>query len=205
VSDLGINVVDPNKGAGVYHVVAYGQIHPPQLLVRVGGDPTAFVPRLRTVLTTIEPSLVLDNPVRLDRVFSEMLWQARFSAVVFTLIAVLAVGLSAAGLYPLMAFSVSQRSREIAIRTTLGARPSEIVRSVVSRALLQLVIGVVLGAGLAVLIVPEVLNSFTLAENWRQMLIAVSIAMIAIGLLACVVPIRRALRIQPVEALKECG
>jgi putative ABC transport system permease protein len=107
--------------------------------------------------------------------------------------------------YALMAFSVSQRTREIAIRTTLGAPPLGIVRSVVSRAVVQLVIGVVLGAGLAVLIVPEVLNSSTITGNWRQILIAVSTAMTAIGLLACVAPARRALRIQPVEALKECG
>jgi ABC-type lipoprotein release transport system permease subunit len=51
----------------------------------------------------------------------------------------------------------------------------------------------------------KVLNSSTITGNWRQMLIAVSTAMTAIGLLACVAPTRRALRIQPVEALKECG
>jgi ABC-type antimicrobial peptide transport system permease subunit len=64
---------------------------------------------------------------------------------------------------------------------------------------------VVLGAGLALLIVPEVLNSSTITGNWRQMLIGVSTTITAIGLLACVVPTCRALRIQPVEALKEGG
>jgi ABC-type antimicrobial peptide transport system permease subunit len=113
--------------------------------------------------------------------------------------------LSAAGLYALMAFSVSLRTREIAIRTTLGARPGVIVRAVLRRALLQLFVGVVFGAGLAAVVIPEVLNGFILTENWRQMLAAVSIAMIVIGLLACAVPLRRALRIEPVDALKELG
>jgi ABC-type antimicrobial peptide transport system permease subunit len=170
-----------------------------------GGDTATFAPRLRTSLAEIQPTLVPDMPVRLDRVFSHALWEARVSAVVFTVIAVITIVLSAAALYALMAFSVSQRTREIAIRTTLGAPPFGIVRSVVSRAVVQLAIGVVLGAGLAVLIVPEVLNSSTITGNWRQMLIAVSTAMTAFGLLACVAPTRRALRIQPVEALKECG
>ena len=205
VNDLGMNIVDPEKSAGIYHVAAHGQIASPQLLVRVAGDATAFVPRLRTVLIAIEPTLVLDNPVRLDRIFSEMLWQAQFSSVVFALIAVIGVVLSAAGLYALMAFSVSQRTREIAIRTALGARPSRIVGAVVRRALLQLLVGVAFGTGLAAVVIPEVLNGFIMTENWRQMLAAVSIAMIAIGLLACGVPLRRALRIQPVEALKEYG
>jgi putative ABC transport system permease protein len=205
VNDLGMNVVDPEKGAGVYHVVAPGQIQAPQLLVRIAGDAATFVPRLRAMLIAIEPTMVLDNPVRLDHVFSEMLLQAQFSAAVFALIAVIAVGLSAAGLYALMAFAVSQRTREIAIRTALGARPLRVVSIVVSRALLQLVVGVALGVGLAAMVIPEVMNSFTMADNWRLMLAAVSIAMILIGLLACVVPTRRALRIEPVEALKELG
>jgi putative ABC transport system permease protein len=106
----------------------------------------------------------------LDHVFSEMLWQAQFSAALFALITVIAVGLSAAGLYALMGFSVSQRTREIAVRTALGTRPLRVVSIVVSRALLQLVIGVALGIGLAAMVIPKVMNSFTMADNWRQML-----------------------------------
>jgi putative ABC transport system permease protein len=203
VDDLGMNVVDPEKAAGVYHVIAPGQAHPQQLVVRVSGDAIAFVPRLRSILTAVEPGLVLENPVRLDQIFNEQLWQARFTSVAFASIAVVAVVLSAAGLYALMAFSVSQRTREIAIRATLGAKPSIIVRSVVGRALVQLAAGVAIGAWLATVIVPEVMNSFTLTDNWRQMMAAVSVAMVVIGLLACVAPIRRALRIDPVQALRD--
>ena len=68
---------------------------------------------------------------------------------------------------------------------------------------MQLVTGVVLGAGLGALLVPSLLNSATLAGNWRSMLVAVAMAMVIIGLLACAGPTRRALRIQPVAALKE--
>ena len=67
-------------------------------------------------------------------------------------------------------FTVSQRTREIAVRTALGARPLRVVSIVVSRALLQLVIGVALGIGLAAMVIPKVMNSFTMADNWRQML-----------------------------------
>jgi putative ABC transport system permease protein len=69
----------------------------------------------------------------------------------------------------------------------------------------SLIVGVVLGVGLAVLIVPEVLNEVTQTANWRQMMAAVAIVMVVVGLLACAVPTRRALRIQPVDALKEVG
>jgi predicted permease len=203
VNDLGMNVVDPLKSAGVYHVIAPGQAATPQLLVRVAGDAEAFVPRLRMILTSVEPDAVLNNPVRLDRVFSELLWQARFSSVVFTLVAAIAVVLSAAGLYALMAIAVTQRTREIAIRAALGARPAGVVRLVTTRALVQLAAGVVAGAGLAMWIVPEVLESLRMTADWRPMMIAVAVAMVVIGVLACLVPTRRALRIEPSLALKE--
>ena len=203
VNDLGMNVVEPQKSAGIYHVIAAGQALAPQLLVRSGGDTEAFVPRLRSILTSVEPDLVLSNPVRLDRVFSELLWQAKFSSVAFALVAAIAVVLSAAGLYALMAVSVAQRTAEIAIRSALGARPWAIVRVVTIRALLQLAAGVLAGTGLALLIIPEVLESLRMTGDWRQMMAAVAFAMVAIGLVACVVPLRRALRIQPSLALKE--
>ena len=123
-----------------------------------------------------------------------LLWQAKFSSVAFTLVAAIAVVLSAAGLYALMAVSVSQRTSEIAIRAALGARPFAIVRIVTARAAAQLAAGVLVGMGLALLIVPEVLDSLRMTGDWRQMMAAVAFAMAAIGLLACVVPTRRALR-----------
>ncbi len=203
VDDLGMNVVDPQKAAGVYHVIGPGQTHPQRLLVRVSGDAMAFLPKLRSILAATEPELLLENPERLDQLFNESLWEARFTSMAFASIAAIAVVLSAAGLYALMAFSVSQRTREIAIRATLGARPAVIVRAVVGRAFLQLIVGVAAGAWLATLIVPEVTNSFTLTENWRHMMAAVSVGMVLIGLLACAAPIRRALRIDPVQALRD--
>ena len=203
VDDLGMNIVDPDKTAGIYHVIAPGQVHPLQLLVRVGRDPAAFEPRLRAILLAAEPDLIPNRAARLDDVFNDQLWQARFTSVAFAAIAAMAVVLSAAGLYALIAFSVSQRTREIAIRSALGARPGAIVRTVVRRALLQLAAGVVIGAWLASMIVPRVANTFTLKDNWQQMLVAVSAVMVAIGLLACVSPIRRAMRIDPVQALRD--
>ena len=184
-------------------MIAAGQALAPQLLVRIGGDAEAFVPRLRTILTSVEPDLVLSNPVRLDRVFSELLWQAKFSSVAFALVAAIAVVLSAAGLYALMAVSVTQRTAEIAIRSALGAPPWAIVRIVTIRAVLQLAAGVLVGTGLAFLIIPGVLENLKMTGDWRQMMAAVALAMVAIGLLACVVPTRRALRIQPSLALKQ--
>jgi ABC-type antimicrobial peptide transport system permease subunit len=198
-----MNIVDPERAAGIYQVVGPSELHSLQLLVRVNDDATPFVSRLRTIVTSVDPSIVLPNPVSLDDVFSEQLWEARLSSVAFVSIALIAVVLSAAGLYALMSFSVSQRTREIAIRTALGASVSRVVYAVVGRAALQLLVGVALGTGVAAAIVPHVLSEFTLRADWRLMLAVVAAAMAVTGLAACAVPTRRALRIQPVQALRD--
>jgi predicted permease len=203
VNDLGMNVADPSKAAGVYQLADSGQMYPAMLIARIRGDAAAFAPRLRSILTSIDAEIELENPVRLDLLVNEKLWEARFSGIGFGALAVIAIILSAAGLYALMAFSVTQRTREIAIRVALGARPASIARAVLSRALLQLLAGVALGAGLGLSIVPDILNKNVQASDWRRTLAAVAVGMIVVGLLACAVPARRALRIQPIDALKD--
>jgi MacB-like periplasmic core domain len=77
VNDLGMHAVDPRKGAGIYQVVAPGDMSSPHLLVRVAGDPAAFVPRLRAIVTDVEPSIVMSSPVPLKECFRR--WSSRRS------------------------------------------------------------------------------------------------------------------------------
>ena len=95
------------------------------------------------------------------------------------------------------------QAMSFAIRVALGARPAAIARGVMSRALLQLFSGVALGAGLGLSIVPDILNKNVQASDWRQTLAAVAAGMVVVGLVACAAPTRRALRIQPIDALKD--
>jgi putative ABC transport system permease protein len=98
-----------------------------------------------------------------------------------------------------MSFAVSQRTREIGIRAALGAEPRRIVKAIFSRAVLQLGAGVILGVILALAEDDEGLRHAAVA------LAPVAVIIMAAGLLACVVPARRALRIQPTEALRGEG
>jgi ABC-type antimicrobial peptide transport system permease subunit len=111
------------------------------------------------------------------------------------LISFIVLLLSATGIHALMAFTVARRTREIGIRAALGASPRRIVAGIFSRAFLQVGLGVLAGSGLAAL---WGLN------NTRQVLVlAGAIAvMLIVGLAACAVPLWRALRIHPTEALR---
>jgi ABC-type antimicrobial peptide transport system permease subunit len=109
--------------------------------------------------------------------------------------------LSAAGIYALMSFTVTRRRREIGIRTALGADSHRILRSIFSRAVGQLTIGVVVGIGLAALL--DNLAGGDLREGAGAMLfLLVAALMLTVGLLAAIGPARRGLRIEPMEVLK---
>ena len=112
--------------------------------------------------------------------------------------------LSAAGIYALMSFTVTQRRREIGIRAALGAEPLRLLASIFARALRQLTIGVAVGIGVAALLDWGTAGEFTGGEG-AVLLAGVAAFMIIVGLLAAVGPARRGLRIQPTEALRADG
>ncbi len=110
--------------------------------------------------------------------------------------------LSSAGIYALMSFTVSQRRREIGIRTALGADPGRLLRSIFSRAARQLAIGVAVGLAAAAL-VENLTGGALMNGNGAVLLPAVAVLMTAVGLLASVGAAKRGLRVQPTEALRE--
>jgi ABC-type antimicrobial peptide transport system permease subunit len=110
--------------------------------------------------------------------------------------------LSAAGIYSMMSLTVHQRRREIGIRSALGAQPRRIVRQTFLRAARQLGIGVGLGI-IAALVLDQLMWGEILLGHGEYLLPGVSALMVAIGLAAAIGPVRRGLRIQPTEALRE--
>ncbi len=145
VGPLGMNELNPANDAGLYEVAAPGEINPVRLAIKVGPDPTSAVPRLREILAEVDQGAMLQDPSRLSDVFNADRFLTQWIGLLFALIALIAVVLSVAGLYALMSFTVSQRTREIGIRTALGARPARIVSTIARRALMQLSAGVMLG------------------------------------------------------------
>ena len=145
--------------------------------------------------------------LRLDDVRSleEHVWRQDVPSLVLAgaLATVVGLGLflSAAGIFSLMAVSVARRTREIGLRAALGASPSRLLAGVFSRALVLVGGGVAAGNVVLVSLIsfsPEV----SVAEVWDALL-TTSAVMLTVGLVACVEPARRALRIQPTDALKE--
>ena len=120
--------------------------------------------------------------------------------VAFAGVLLVALVLSAAGLYALMSVAVSRRTREIGIRMTLGATPRQVLGSVFSRAGRQLGGGIIAGNSLILLFA---WRADSLTADLALSSAITSVIMAAVGVLACAAPARRALRVEPTEALRQ--
>jgi ABC-type lipoprotein release transport system permease subunit len=167
------------------------------LAVRVR-DPNAFATRLRTIAADVDPTIRLTDVQPLARVGGgEARTNWALTAVAW-LISFIVLLLSATGIHALMSFTVARRTREIGIRAALGARPGRLVAGIFSRAFLQISAGLLAGSGLAAL--------YGLGSTRQVMvLLAADGIMLLVGLAACAVPLLRALRIDPTEALRAEG
>lgn len=205
VPDLGLSVGDPALAAG-YYVPLVASPEPRRwlyLTLRVEGDPMAYVGPLRSAVYGRDPALVLNRPQRLEDVAGEdrvfFFWFAR--ALIGLGLVTLVLALT--GVYSMMALIVTRRTREIGIRVALGATGQRVAATVIGRAAWQVAIGGTLGAGLAVLSLDlrSVLVS-RLGDGGAWTLPTVLVLLVCAGLGATGLPLRRALGVQPAEAMR---
>ena len=174
-----------------------------RLHVRVDGDPRAMLPAIRRAIREVDAGV----PISEDRPLTEWLGYSfqpvRVAGTVLTSFGTGSLALSAIGLYGVLAFAVSQRRREIAIRMALGADPGRVTRSVVARGLRLAVAGSAFGTAAA-------LGSAHLAAAWLYgvrpndslTLTATISLLLAVSLAACYLPARRAARVDPIAVLR---
>jgi ABC-type antimicrobial peptide transport system permease subunit len=168
--------------------------------VRVAGNAAPLASRVAALAPQVDVGLQLRDIVTLDEIVREQRAPGVFGLVVFGSILLGAVVFSAAGLYALMAVVVARRTREIGIRVALGASPRRVLGSVFARAGRQLGGGIVAGNSLILLIA---WRADSLTTGLLVSSAITSVLMAAVGVLACAAPARRALRIQPTEALRQ--
>jgi putative ABC transport system permease protein len=194
VRNFGWQAPRPEERSAMYRPTLPGDGPASNLALRVR-DPNAFVSRLRTIAAEVDPTIRLTDVQQLGKVGGEAARISWTLTAVAWLVGFIVLLLSATGIHALMSFTVARRTREIGIRAALGAHQGRLVAAVFSRAFLQIGAGIVVGSSLAAL------AGF---GSTRQMvlLITADAIMLVVGLAACAVPVRRALRIDPMEALR---
>jgi putative ABC transport system permease protein len=176
---------------------------PRSIVVRTTGNPLILTKALREALATADP-LVPTGAVRsMDQVLSHSLALRSFMMLLLSIFGGLALVLASVGIYGVISFAVSQRTREIGVRMALGARPADVLRMILTEGLKLVAAGVLLGVT-AALMLTKLLEGMVYGVSMRDPLIflLVNLLMVAVSLAACYVPARRAMRVDPIIALR---
>ncbi len=203
VRDAGLSAFDPQRSAG-YYVPLRGPSFRVSMALRSAGPPSALVQPLRQALTTVDPLLRLTEVVPLESLRA----REKSSLAVFgqsiSAMGLFALLLSLASLYAMVALAVSRRVREIGIRVALGASRGRILTTVMGRVAVHLSLGALLGGvfGFGLLFAQNKMFAFRLPSQEVLLLSSVLGLFLLAGALACWLPARRALRVQPSEALR---
>ena len=215
VKDLGMgSPIERSPPAGIYKPATPETMGSPFMMIHATGDPLTITPRLRAIAESVDPNIRLNAITRMDMMADPMVWFMTLWQRITIILTGIAVLLSLAGIYAVLSFAVSKRTREIGVRVAVGATPRRIVATIVKRPLLQVGAGIVVGSflvGLGSVVVrnhqPDTGMGMYMLEGGLSigqlaMLIGYAALMLGVCLLACVVPTRRALGIQPTEALR---
>ncbi|MGH9832825.1 MAG: ABC transporter permease [Blastocatellia bacterium] len=172
-------------------------------VIRTQGEPSAVANAARNVIRTLDPEQPVADVRTMESLIGTSVARSRFNTLLLTIFAVVALLLAGVGIYGVMAYSVAQRTHEIGVRMALGARASDVLRLVVRRGMTLAITGVALG----------VVASFALTRLMETLLFNVSatdpltfagipLLLVLVALLACLIPARRAAKVDPMVALR---
>ncbi|HKO96752.1 MAG TPA: ABC transporter permease [Pyrinomonadaceae bacterium] len=183
-----------------YHQVPIREM---TMALRTSGDPESLAGAVRKEVLALDKDQPVTNVLTMNAVISRSVWQPRFYAILFGIFAVLALVLAAVGIYGVMSYAVTQRTQEIGIRMALGARAVDVLRLVVKNGMTLITIGVVIGL-VAALALTRLMATLLFGVTPTDMLtfIAVSAVLVLVALVACLVPARRATKVDPLVALR---
>ena len=173
------------------------------MVIRTKGDPAGFVPSLRAIVKQIDPGIAVQGAQPIEAQLGEMTAQRRLNTLLLSIFGVVAAILAAVGIYGVITYSVQQRTRELGVRIALGAPAGGILRLVAADVVPLAIAGLILGLGAA----------FALSRSMTSMLYEVSATdpatfgvigavTLAIALFASLVPALRAVRVDPIKALR---
>jgi predicted permease len=195
--------LDGDRRPGVF--LAYPLLAPPAMTVAVRSaiDPHSLVAPAREVLRRMDPDLPMFKIQTMTERLDRSLWSRRAYSWLFGAFAAVALLLAAAGIYGVISFAVSRRTREIGIRMALGARPSQVMRGVLADGMLLVGAGAALGLA-AAYFAAQFLQTILFGVSPRDATTYAAVAglVVVVGAVANYVPARRAARVDPNQALR---
>jgi len=173
------------------------------LVVRTTGDPAEIAPAVRRVFHAIDPNQPVSDVRTMDQVMSQTVGRARFNTILLGLFAALATLLATAGIFGVMSYSVTLRTREIGLRMALGAPRKQVLMLILKQGLLLTAIGIGIGL-LGALALTRLMSGllFGVGSTDPATFTAIVLLLTAVSVIACYIPARRATRVDPLIALR---
>ena len=173
------------------------------LVVKAVGDPTLLAPAIRSAVQEIEPGAVLARVGPLTAKRAESASEPRFATFIFGAFAALSLALSMTGLYGVLSYNVAQRTREMGVRGALGATRADLHYLVLRQGLLMTGVGIAIGIGVAMLATRGMVNLLFGVRPLDPVAFALPpLLLILVAIAACLIPARRAARVDPLVALR---
>jgi putative ABC transport system permease protein len=202
--DVRYQGLDRETGYAIYQPFnqeAAGDLH---LLVKTNGNPSALIEAARQAVWSVDPQLAIYNARTMETVLANSTWQRRLWGYAFAVFALLALALASVGIYGVMSYLVSQRTREIGIRIALGAQGRDVLRLVMGQGLRLVIIGVAIGLfGSMALTRVMACLLFGVSATDPLTFAGVAFLLILVALIACYLPAQRAVKVNPVIALRQ--
>jgi putative ABC transport system permease protein len=203
IADEKISGLDDTFSGGMYVSNAQSPTYGVSLLVRTGLDPQSLEPAVRNAIESVNPDQAMSQVRTLEQIQSESVFGERILSILFGSFAALALLLASIGIYGVIAYSVSQRTQELGVRSALGASASNL-RTLVFLGGMQLAaVGLVIGV-VGALALARVMSAFVFDISVYDplTLVAVLLVLASVAAVACFIPARRATRIDPMAALR---
>ncbi len=203
VGDVRDEELESKGRAAVYQPASQVPVSSLFYAVRTAGNPESLIPGVRSVFRGLDSELPLDAVGTVDALVETSLSQRRFAMLLMAVFAALALTLAMVGIYGVLAYAVNQATQEIGIRIALGAGRGDVLRLIVVYGGGLVAVGIVIGAALA-LAAGRLLASQLYEVNAADPITYASVAaaLVITGLAACLVPAFRAMRVDPIVALR---
>jgi predicted permease len=174
-----------------------------QVVIRTKGSPAALVPSIRDAVTKLNPENVVYDAKTLDEIVADSLANRQFAMVLLSAFAAIALLLSSIGIYGVISYVVGQRTHEIGIRLALGAQRSDVLQLMLGEGMKMALIGVALGTAVALGLTHLIARMlYNVSARDPLTFAGVAIVLTGVALAACYIPARRAMRVDPIVALR---
>jgi predicted lysophospholipase L1 biosynthesis ABC-type transport system permease subunit len=180
-----------------------GSVRRINLLTRTEVEPLSLASAVRGQIAALNKDQSVFNVRTMEQVLAQSVAPRRFSMMLLTVFAVVALGLASLGIYGLMSYAVAQRTREIGVRMALGAQSVNVLRLVIGQGMKLALVGVALGLIASVALTRTMKNLlFGVSATDPATFAAIALLVSLVALLACWIPARRATKVDPMVALR---